>query len=299
MLPNRSFQGLPAVYTEAQVNWAGWEARPPVPLEVYDITYLHFHSVMELGLCMSGQGVCMVEGVEYLFRAGDVQLIFPFQRHLSKRMGEGESLWYWMNIDPLRALSAWGMRDIRQVENWLQGEMGLCGIITPEAHPEIARLIRRLIEVQYSAVPPPPHRGEYLCASLYALLLELCDASQALPKLSLRPNARFVKLLPALEHIQAVLEEGCLPPLPQLASLCRVSDASFRRLFHQAVGLSPRAYLQACQVRRAQALLLMTEDSVLDIALSVGFEDASGLHRRFLRHTNMTPAAYRRRLRGE
>lgn len=298
MLPNRSSRGLPAVYADAQINWVDQTAHPPVPLEVYDITYLHFHSVMELGLCVSGQGRCQVEGVEYAFRAGDVQLIFPFQRHLSKRTGEGESLWYWMNIEPLRALSAWSMADIQQVEGWLQEEMGLCGIISPDEHPVIAGLIRRLIEVQYSVAPPPPHRGEYLCACLYTLLLELCDASQTLPKLSLRPNARFMMVRPALAHIQAALAVGTPPRVATLASLCGVSDASFRRIFHEAVGLAPRAYLQACQVRMAQELLLTTRDSVLDIALSVGFEDASGLHRRFMQYTGMSPAAYRRRLRG-
>ena len=46
--------------------------------ENYDIKYLHFHNVTEIGMCISGSGICCIEGNEQKYNAGDVQIIFPY-----------------------------------------------------------------------------------------------------------------------------------------------------------------------------------------------------------------------------
>ena len=78
---------LPAVYVDADAYDYSDPARidrRAVPLEIYEVDYLHYHSTMEIGLCDSGEGFCYVEDNIYPFRAGDVQIVFPFQRHLSR-----------------------------------------------------------------------------------------------------------------------------------------------------------------------------------------------------------------------
>ena len=79
-----------------------------------------------------------------------------------------------------------------------------------------------------------------------------------------------------------------------MAALCAMPPASFRRAFHRVMGQSPRQYVQACQVRRAQHLLLNTNLGVTDIALSVGYQDASGFNRLFLHQCGLTPREYRK-----
>lgn len=81
---NRSFLTLPSFYVHAEPSRLDERSAEAGPLEIFDITYLHFHSVLELGVCASGRGACVVEGENMPFAEGDVQIIFPFQRHLSR-----------------------------------------------------------------------------------------------------------------------------------------------------------------------------------------------------------------------
>ena len=68
---NRSCTDLPSYYAPSPGAWLKNDR--PYPLEVYDITSLHFHDTLELGVCSEGQGVCRVEDREYPFCEGDVQ----------------------------------------------------------------------------------------------------------------------------------------------------------------------------------------------------------------------------------
>ena len=58
---NRSCTDLPSYYAPSPGAWLKNDR--PYPLEVYDITSLHFHDTLELGVCSEGQGVCRVEDI--------------------------------------------------------------------------------------------------------------------------------------------------------------------------------------------------------------------------------------------
>lgn len=299
-MPNRSTYAIPAVYVDTTSDWdiAGECHGQVYSLDIFDVTYLHFHNTLELGLCISGEGVCYVEEREYPFRSGDVQVIFPFQRHLSKSTGAESSTWYWLNLDPLRLLLMDGFTQIEQVNCWLHLEMGMCGIFRRDDHPKIAGLVEQMLRARADPAGERAHLSQYLCASLYLLILELCEASAGKPVLSLRSGEHMEALLPALDRIKSDLENNLKPTVSALSKLCGMSAANFRKVFTNAIGLSPQAYILSSCVRKARQLLLTTDESILQIGLSVGFEDISGFNRCFASHMGMTPSEYRRR-RGE
>ena len=294
---NRSNASLPAVYASSRSGWHRHGAQPG-PLEVFELNYLHYHDTLELGLCLSGQGVCRIEDTETPFAAGDVQIIFPFQRHLSKSTGGETSRWYWLNLDPEALISCWNPGAAPAVEELLHRQMGLYGILKPSEYPYLAEMITRIIRVDAAADPLPEHRADYLASSLYLLLLELYRVSLPLPKLTLRPGRRFSALRPALNAIDAALSSGEDCSVAGLAQLCGMSEASFRRNFHAGVGQSPGDYIAFCRLRRAQNQLVFTNRSVLEIALSVGFGDPSGLYRCFRSRCGLSPQEYRRMFRA-
>ena len=55
---NRLNSPLPSFFAPAPEALLSAPRPGPHPLEVYDITYLHFHDNLELGVCVSGQGAC-------------------------------------------------------------------------------------------------------------------------------------------------------------------------------------------------------------------------------------------------
>ena len=119
---------IPVVYAPFQDS--GWPAYPakrrmPGVLPIFELTYLHFHDVLEIGMCISGNGICNVEGVEYPFSAGDIQIVFPYQCHLSKNTQEESCRWYWVYIDPQKVLTKHSLVHPGQIDGILQEASGI------------------------------------------------------------------------------------------------------------------------------------------------------------------------------
>ena len=281
---NRSCTDLPSYYAPSPGAWLKNDR--PYPLEVYDITSLHFHDTLELGVCSEGQGVCRVEDREYPFCEGDVQVIFPFQNHLSRSEGGRQSKWYWVNLDPLDVLGTWGAPELGRLEQMLREKMGLCGILDRKKYPFLCEMVRHVVL---------PGEETRRLVSLYALIVELAKVSSDLPKLSLSPARHFSRLLPAIEQMQSRLEEDLSTGVPAMAEACRLSCAQFRRDFLASMGCSPQQYTLNCRMQKAQRLLLLTDRKITDIALAVGYQDASGFNRCFREHFGVSPRQLRQR----
>jgi AraC family transcriptional regulator len=82
--------------------------------------------------------------------------------------------------------------------------------------------------------------------------------------------------------------------ISELATVAGLSQFHFIRAFKDSVGLSPYQYILSERVRRARELLSESDLSVANVALAVGFSDASQLKRAFRKFVGVTPTAFRR-----
>ncbi len=95
----------------------------------------------------------------------------------------------------------------------------------------------------------------------------------------------------AREYIHARYQDDL--SLEELSSVAGLSPFHFLRVFRNAVGLPPHAYLM--QVRIGEAKRLLTEGrSIASAAVETGFADQSHLTRCFKRITGVTPGHYRK-----
>ncbi len=94
-------------------------------------------------------------------------------------------------------------------------------------------------------------------------------------------------LLPALIHIQANLD-GDLS-LETLAARQGLSPAYFQRVFSSEIGESPKQYTQRLRLERAAHRLWLHNTTVLETALTVGFQDHETFTRAFRRHFGIRP----------
>ena len=69
----------------------------------------------------------------------------------------------------------------------------------------------------------------------------------------------------------------------------------FSQNFKKITKTSPKQYLISLRMANAMNLLDNTDDTVVQIAAAVGYDNAQYFHRLFLKHTGMTPTAYRKR----
>jgi AraC-like DNA-binding protein len=98
-----------------------------------------------------------------------------------------------------------------------------------------------------------------------------------------------------LAQARAILERRFLKP-PTIAELSRdvgINEAKLMRAFKLVYGRTIFDYTQQLRMERAKKLLEVTELSVTEIALEVGYEYSSNFTTAFKRHFGITPKAAR------
>lgn len=290
-MQNRSSDYLPALFERTTPFHLRHNLRAePIQLTVLDFSYLHYHSTLELGVCVRGSGVCRVQGAQQAFRAGDVQVIFPYQSHLSRCDHGAAAYWRWLDVDLPSLFARCDMGSAARFEQMMLTQMAFAGIFSPNADENTARLVRAVLD---EAAGDAPERETLCCAYLCQLLIHLARKSRSLPKLENQSAPGLRRLAPAMERIHADAGCGARSRVSELAQACGLSLAQFRRVFLATTGVSPQAYVIGCNMRRAQRLLLTTDRTVLDIALETGFEDPCAFGRRFKRLFGVPPSRWR------
>ena len=78
-----------------------------------------------------------------------------------------------------------------------------------------------------------------------------------------------------------------------LATAFHLSTSRFAHRFRDAFGTSPQAYVEGCRIEMARRLLLTTEMSVKEVALTCGFSDPLYFTKRFSHATGSAPSHWR------
>lgn len=98
-----------------------------------------------------------------------------------------------------------------------------------------------------------------------------------------------------LHRVFTAMSEGLAQPfdLARLAELTDLSEYHFSRAFKQSTGLSPSHYFIRLRMEEARRMLSESNDSIINIALNVGYTSPSHFAAVFLRHNGVTPSHYR------
>lgn len=79
----------------------------------------------------------------------------------------------------------------------------------------------------------------------------------------------------------------------EIAEHIGVDRKYLRNLFFRYVGVSTKDYLMNIRIERAKELLVNSDLSVSDVAMSVGYPDALAFSKIFKKHTELSPTEYR------
>ena len=95
----------------------------------------------------------------------------------------------------------------------------------------------------------------------------------------------------ALRFIEANLSNPL--PLDLLASIAKMSEFHFVRVFKKVTGVTAHQYILRARLRKAAARLQSGVEPVLEIALDAGFQDLSNFCRTFRAEFGVSPRVYR------
>jgi AraC family transcriptional regulator len=161
--------------------------------------------------------------------------------------------------------------------------------------PLVAQLALALAEEVRTGYPAGPLYGEALAMSLVA---RIARAHAEPPARARRPRGGLLphKLRLVVEYIDSRLEENMA--LQALAEVAQLNVFHFIRAFKQSTGASPHQFVLSKRIARARSLLDTTELPVAQVALECGFSNQSHFTAAFHRATGVTPALFRRGIRG-
>jgi AraC family transcriptional activator of mtrCDE len=253
----------------------------------------HYHDCMELGLCYEGKGVVVIDQRVYHCGPGDVVLVWPGQLHMGWALEE-TIRWKFFNFD-LNALpldASFGFAKLPGVHAVERTEF--CQVIssnTPHVKELAAAIFDELqrCEMGFAAVI-----RNLLSTLMVWVRREIKDSADESSEKN--AHALIKRLQPAITRMAINYSEP--QAVDVLARLCCMSERTFRRTFHAAVGTSPIDYLYRLRMNTACALLAGTNLTVAQVGERVG-HSPSDFSRCFRRLVGESPKAYREKSRQE
>ena len=98
---------------------------------------------------------------------------------------------------------------------------------------------------------------------------------------------KYRRLRPALTELAERFSEN--KSVSYYASLCNMSEGSFRRLFHEYIGTSPIEYRNQVRLQSARRKLQSGEYNVSEVAELCGFSNLSFFIRLYKKKYGYTP----------
>lgn len=133
--------------------------------------------------------------------------------------------------------------------------------------------------------------GDHLSISLAIALIRKYSRDSDIPAVAKGGISR-VRLQRVLDYIAA--NSHLEINLDDLAKVADMSRFHFARLFRSSMGMTPHRYLTDHRLQAAKTLLRQDANSVSEIALVAGFQNASNFARVFRRHVGVSPSDWKR-----
>lgn len=275
----RSYE-LPADFPIRLLHGENWRISD-VPAGV-----LHFHNCVEIGLCESDSGYMGFMDDKRAFQAGDVTFISGDVPHTTWSAPGTASKWTYMFLDAEELLKPFFPLSLLPNADLFRKLLHDYSRFFPEAeYPQVAALARAMV----NELLEQKLNYEISVRSLFlSLATELMRCRAEAPE---RSGKRTTIIAPALAYINQNYMHSF--PIDKLADICRMSSSHFRKTFKRLMGLSPLEHLNSIRILKACSLLRMTESSILDIAISVGFNSLSSFNRQFKSQMGVTPSEWR------
>ena len=261
-----------------------------IPLDFSQVP-LHWHDEIELIYIKKGSGSLSINFKNYHVNSGDIALILPGQLHSISQ--QDQEIMEYENIifQPYLLQSGGGDLCYHSYLKPLLEHHFDCPSILKADLPIYSRLCFYLDEndricMDFPQGYPLAIKGNLF--SFFYVLFSTYGSSRYLRK----AEKNIDKLKSVIKYVEMNYSEPMT--LSDMARICNFSESYFMKFFKNTMDESFIQYLNDYRLTMAARLLLLSEESVLNIASQVGFENLSYFNRCFKKRYAMTPSQYRK-----
>lgn len=260
-----------------------------IPLDFKSIKP-HWHDEVEIIVIKKGEGIICVDLTSYSVKTGDIIFVFSGQLH-SIEQKESCSMEY-ENILFKPALLKSSGQDLCNdgfLQSLFSGKITVAPLTDSGAscYPEISSLIDKIDTLCDSR----PY-GYQLAVKgyLFQIMYSLITGSNETNIMSAnRKSLEKIKLI--LTYISENYKN--IITIDDIANHCYYSKSYFMKFFKENMGVGFIKYLNDYRLDIAADLLLKSNDNILNIAVSTGFDNLSYFNRSFKKKFGVTPGKYR------
>lgn len=247
---------------------------------------LHWHNEIEVIVIKKGCGIVSVDLVRYDVKAGDTVFVFSGQLH-SIEQKDDFSMEYENIIFKADLLKSSGT-DIYSdnfLRPFLDGEIKINPLVCSE---EINSIIS---EVDELCDKRPYGYRLAVKGNLFRVMFHLVkkystdDFKPAAPK-------TLEKMKTVITYIEENYQDRIT--IDEIAAKVYYSKSYFMKFFKNATGKAFIEYINDFRLTKAAAALQSSDNNIIDIASSIGFDNLSYFNRSFKRKFGVAPGEYRK-----
>ena len=252
------------------------------------IENMHFHNLMEIGYCISGEGEMILDGESKVYQEGDFTIIpinFPHNT-ISKK--NTVSHWEYIFCDPADILNKAFPNNELFVENTLKRLNSHVYFCHKDKQPELERLIITILEEMRN-------KKTYYCEKIIMLCNSLFFEAARMNTVDSKVEFEYKDMgmiSDAITYIGKNYAEQLR--IKDVANSCSMSETNFRRVFSSYMGLTPLEYINLIRINKACELINSTHLSMEEIAMQVGYLQMTTFNRNFKKIIGESPYSWKR-----
>jgi AraC-like DNA-binding protein len=237
-------------------------------------TRLHFHETYSVGVILAGRYEYRSGSRKAILGPGEIRIVSPYELHQSEA-----GSWEYLHFDIDETLIA----------ERLAVEEGASERMRPALMPlhRDGELYRRALKLYDTLEKEPIELEESFDAFLERLLASSSGEFRGVLA------GEEASLRRALEYLHAYWYRSDLR-VREVARAVGFSPYYFVKKFRQIYGMTPHHYLLNLRIEKARARIVLSRDSLAQVAMECGFSDQSHMIRLFRRYLGYTPGALRR-----
>ena len=255
------------------------------------IDNLHFHNLLEIGICRFGTGDLVLDQRAERFGPDMISVIPRNFPHTTNSDPGTYGSWEYLFLDPGTLLREhFGENEIlqRRFLNLL-GRDAFFGPVSQ--YRSLSSIVELILDEMRT-------KGAFYIEKVRGLLLSLLFEIARIAKKEDEdePDVQLRTGVGPIQNALKYVEEHYADPIriEELAKECHISETHFRRLFSEYIDMTPVEYVNLVRVLRSCEALRSSNASMSTVAQNCGFSTVSTFDRNFKQVLGVTPYQWKK-----